>query len=115
MVARGDLALVLFPFSALEARPFKKRPVLILGQDGVGVDEAILCVMVTGNRQRFQSPGRADVPVQRWQAAGLAMPSVIRSQRVWTAQTRDIARAIGSVDTVTLAQVESHVLRLLTP
>lgn len=103
----GDIALVNFPFSYTEATPYKKRPVLILGSRGRSgaPDEAILVAMITGNAQRFVDPHADDVPISDWAACGLLRESACRTTRLWTAQSRDFDRRIGSVSPETLAIV----------
>lgn len=112
----GDLALVSFPFSAsvpVASEQYKRRPVLVLNHVGTGDDEAILCAMVTGTTRRWLHPGPSDVPLGDWHNFGLAKESVVRTRRIWTAQTRDLTRVIGAVDRATLDTVRRLVVDLV--
>lgn len=114
-MTRGDVALVWFPFSRAEEQPYKKRPVLVLNALGDGADEAVVCVMVTGNEARWRNPGRSDVPLADWRSYGLAKESIVRTRRIWTGQSRDFERVLGTVDDRTLASVCSLVVDLVRP
>ncbi len=109
----GDVALVMFPFSATEPQPYKQRPVLVLGATGSPPDQAVFVAMVTSNKRRVLRPGPGDVVITDWQAAGLVMPSVVRSRRIWTAEGRDVIRTVGAVSTDLLNAVKEQVRQLL--
>lgn len=116
----GDIVLVKFPFGA--DRPpgeqFKKRPVLVLSSlaGAAQADEAIVVAMITGNEARFIRPRLGDVPIQEWQACGLDKRSVIRTRRIWTAESRDLEQGIRPlypVSDTTLAAARAGVLKVL--
>ncbi len=110
----GDLRLVWFPFSRNEAEPYKKRPVLVLAATGVTPDRVVLVAMVTSNERRVRRPSPGDVVVTDWQQAGLLLPSVVRSRRLWTAEERDFeGTVLGAVDRPVLDQVRLNVRNLL--
>ncbi|MBY6411708.1 type II toxin-antitoxin system PemK/MazF family toxin [Rhodococcus sp. BP-252] len=109
----GDLVLLWFPFNHSAAQPFKKRPALVLSRVGLGDDEAIVCVMVTGNPHRFRSAGAGDIKLTDWRSCGLAKESTIRSRRVWSAMPADFAGNIGRVKASTLEAVREEVRTLL--
>jgi mRNA-degrading endonuclease toxin of MazEF toxin-antitoxin module len=113
VVAPGDVVLVDFPFSASEPQPYKRRPVLVMAARGTPPDQAIFCVMITGNHRRVRRPGPGDITIPNHSVVGLARPSVIRTRRIWTAEGRDIVRAIGQVETQTLDLVRAEVAALL--
>lgn len=100
----GAVALLWFPYSRQELVPFKKRPVLVLGQSKTqsGADSAVLIAMITGSKQRVQNPGLADFVLDSWAAYGLLAPSVVRTTRLWTAESRDFEKPIGAIDNPTL-------------
>ena len=108
-VTPGDVALVDFPFSAAEAQPFKRRPVLVLAAVGRVPDQAIWVVMITGKASRYARPGDGDVRIPEWAAIPLHRESVVRSRRVWTAEERDIVRVLGRVSAGTLDQVRAQI------
>ena len=79
-------------------------------------DRAILVAMVTSNERRVQRPGPGDVVVSDWKHAGLRMPSVVRTRRLWTAEERDFeGTVLGSVEPAVLGAVKQHVRSLVGP
>jgi hypothetical protein len=105
---------VWFPFSRNEPEPYKRRPVLVLAAVGRGPDRAVLVAMVTSNPSRTSNPRPGDVVVRGWQQAGLRLPSVVRSRRLWTAEERDFTGSVlGTVDSTVLDQVRRNVRGLL--
>lgn len=114
MVTPGELVLVYFPFSVAEAEPFKQRPVLVVNEVRDG-DTTVLFAMVTANSRRFENPRPGDVPLEDWQACGLAAASVVRTRRIWTGERRDIIRAIGRVPAPVLDQVRDLIVGYVRP
>ncbi|WP_185844592.1 type II toxin-antitoxin system PemK/MazF family toxin [Nonomuraea sp. WAC 01424] len=111
----GDIRLVWFPFSHSEPKPYKKRPVLIVGTAGRGADRAILAAMITSSAKRLAGLGPHDVAIKDWQSLGLVAPSVVRAHRIWTADDRDFEnRLFGQVKDTLLEEVRQHVRGLLT-
>lgn len=108
MTQPGDIVTVWFPFSRVEAEPYKKRPVVVLAVEGSGIDAAILVMMVTSNARRVASPGRLNVPMPSNAATGLLLPSVARLTRVWTAESRDIASTLGAAPNGLLTEIKSR-------
>lgn len=94
-----------FPFSSNEDKPFKKRPVLVLGGPaGRGIEEAILVAMITGSGDRLANPRETDIRLDH-ASAGLLIPCVVRANRVWAAESRDVASVLGKVTPEELEQV----------
>lgn len=112
-MSAGDVALVFFPFSQNESEPFKKRPVLVVADQGTPPDQALLVMMITGNPRRFSHPKASDIPITEWQAAGLDKESVLRTMRLWTAEGRDVDRVLGRVDLGTLEAARAAVRALV--
>lgn len=109
----GSVALVAFPFSAREPQPFKNRPVLVVAAFGTPPDQVVLTVMITSNERRVARPGPGDIRIEAWQEAGLALPSVIRTRRLWTAEQRDMGRVLGRVDATVLDGVRDAIRAML--
>lgn len=108
----GDLVALWFPFSRQEAgqAQWKKRPVLVLSRLGFGLDEVIVCAMVTSNENRYRSVGPGDVRLQSWSSFGLPKPSVVRCRRIWSAEPRDLAgRQYGRVTPAVLEAVKEEI------
>lgn len=113
MVRAGDIALLWFPFGRRQASEFKQRPVLILNKSGSGDDQAVVCVMITSSADRIANPRPGDIPVIDWQAYGLALPSVVRPARFWSAEATDVSRVIGHAAPEFTAQVRTAVGRFI--
>lgn len=106
----GDIAMVWFPFSQAETRPYKKRPVLVLGSASVGTsDECVLVAMITSNGRRQAHPGAFDIVIDDWATCNLAVPSVVRANRLWTAEARDFAGTRGRVPADILERVREAI------
>ncbi len=110
----GDVVLLWFPFSHTEPEPYKQRPVIILTDERPALaDEALLVAMITSNSRRVKRPKVGDIVIDEWQDAGLTSASVIRTRRLWTAETRDIAKTLGVVRGETLDKAKSLVRAML--
>jgi hypothetical protein len=54
------------------------------------------------------------VIVTNWRRAGLRMPSVVRTRRLWTAEEREFeGTVLGSVEPAVLRAVKQHVRSLV--
>lgn len=113
MVRSGDIALLWFPFGSQQQSAFKKRPVLVLNKAGSGVDQAVVCVMITSSADRIANPRGGDIPIVDWQAYGLAAASVVRPARFWSAEISDVNRVIGKADAAFTAAVRTAVAQMI--
>lgn len=110
----GEVVWVWFPFSHTEANPYKRRPVVVINSTGSGADQAVLVAMVTSNARRAAHPGVFDIPIENWQAIGLVSASVVRINRIWTAENRDLAGSLGgSVSAATLQAIKAGLTALI--
>jgi mRNA interferase MazF len=82
----GDVLLVPVPFS--DGTGYKKRPVVIVYDSG---DADLLVAPITS--QAARSP--CDVPVVNWQRAGLRLPSIVRLEKLATAEKSTVVRKMG--------------------
>jgi len=111
----GDVVTLWFPFSHSEDAPFKKRPVLVLSSVGAkGTrDETVLVAMITSSAARVAAPASFDIIVDGWEHSGLRAPSVVRANRIWTAENRDVASSLGRISAPTLHSVKERLAQLL--
>jgi len=93
----GDIFICRFPFTS--GAMSKPRPALVLFD--LGVDVVIRRITSTLHR------GALDVPVSDWASAGLAKPSVIRLDRLLTAEKTLLGRRLGSLSTIDTAAARS--------
>src|SRR5438046_1767053 len=82
----GEIITVDFPYS--NYRSGKKRPAMILAQDGEG---DIVIARITSKPKSLQT----DIPIRDWKAAGLNVPSYLRLSKVVTIEESDILGYIG--------------------
>jgi len=93
----GEIQLCRFPFTS--GAGFKIRPALVLfdlGQDAI-------IARVTS----VQRSGSMDVTVSDWQAANLLKPSVVRLDRIVTAEKSIFIRRLGVLSSHDLAAVRT--------
>ncbi len=93
----GEIQLCRFPFTS--GSGFKIRPALVLfdlGQDAI-------IARVTS----VQRSGSLDVTVSDWQAANLLKPSVVRLDRIVTAEKSIFIRRLGILSSNDLAAVRT--------
>lgn len=88
----GDIVLVRFPFTDLEAA--KKRPALVLAHTARSARYQLATVaMITSKVEALKLAG--DVPLTKWKQAGLLHPSLLRLSKVATIDAELIAKAVG--------------------
>jgi mRNA interferase MazF len=93
---RGDVILVLFPDSNL--RTSKRRPALVVQQDGLGAGlPQTIIAMITSNMARAGHPSRVVVRIgsEMARGSGLLMDSVIATDNLATVHYSEIDRSIG--------------------
>ena len=101
---RGQVVLVRFPFTDLSSP--KQRPALVVASRAfLSAGEDVVVAAISG--QRIDRPGPFDHVVEDWEAAGLLMPSVVRAGKLVTLHGDLIRRALGSLSTTDLADVEA--------
>jgi hypothetical protein len=58
----------------------------------------VVLAMVTSSRSRVQRPGPGDAVIRNWQAAGLRLPSVVRSGRLLVLEHRLVGPILGDLN-----------------
>ena len=86
----GEIVEVPFPFVDLPVR--KRRPALVLGNDERSGATAVLAMITSAKRSRWES----DVSLQDWSEAGLNAPSLVR-WKIFTLETALIADRRGTL------------------
>lgn len=110
----GEVVWVRFPFSSGETVAYKRRPVVVVNVTGAGPEQVVLVAMVTSNARRVAHPGLYDVLLENWLEIGLTSASVVRINRLWSAENRDITGSLGkSVSPVVLAQIRKGISALV--
>ncbi len=96
---RGEVVLVRFPFTDLTSS--KQRPALVVASTTfLGAGKDLIVVAISG--QRVDRPGKFDHAVKDWKAAGLLMPSVVRTGKLVTLHADLIRRSLGSLSAADL-------------
>lgn len=91
--SRGDIFLVEFPYAELTRS--KRRPACVVSVEAFNRGADVLLAMVTSQRRLIERPGLGDAVLERWDAAGLRAPSVVRSGRLLAVQRTLLAARIG--------------------
>jgi len=106
---RGEIVSAPFKFTDMDV--FKPRPVLVLST-GQAFNEtgAIIGAMIT---TASRSSWPFDVPIARWEDAGLTQPCTVRLKLI-TIDTTIVRRRVGRLDDATLARVIANVAEVLT-
>ena len=95
---RGDVVLVHFPNSSLEAT--KKRPALVVQTDALGTGlPQVVVVMISSNLNRRDHPSRVFIARQSptGAASGLLTDSVVMADNLATVLGGLLERRIGSL------------------
>ncbi len=100
---RGEVILVRFPFTDLTSS--KQRPALIVASGNfLAAGDDLIVAAISG--QRIERPGKFDYVVNDWQAAGLLMPSVVRTGKLVTLHSDLIRRSLGALPAAEQAAVD---------
>ncbi len=104
---KGDVVVVPFPFSDLSSA--KKRPALVAAS--LNGDDVILCQITSKARNDIYS-----VPVSSGDFASGCLPvdSVIRPNRMFTADSQIILRKAGSIAENKIRAVENVIVSFFT-
>jgi len=96
-VELGDVYVCVFPFTSGQGA--KARPVLVLMDLG---PDCLVCRITSVPHRGF-----LDLPVTRWQDAGLEKPSTIRLSRLVTVEKSILTVRIGSLASEDLDRVRT--------
>lgn len=83
----GDVFICRFPFTS--GTVSKPRPVLVLFDLGA---DAVICRITSAPHK-----GLLDVPLSEWRASGLAKPSIVRLDRLVTAEKTLLHARLGEL------------------
>jgi mRNA interferase MazF len=89
---RGDVVKVPFPYTDRATR--QRRPALVVSGSGLETEHNLVWVVMITSAENRRWPG--DLPITDFQAAGLSVPSVIRTAKIATLNARDAER-IGKI------------------
>ena len=88
----GDLVKVPFPYTDRSTR--QHRPALVVSDSGLARDHGLLWVLMVTSAENRAWP--SDVAIVDHLACGLPIPSVVRTAKIATIDSRD-AEALGKV------------------
>ncbi|MGP1678427.1 MAG: type II toxin-antitoxin system PemK/MazF family toxin [Burkholderiales bacterium] len=97
---QGDVIKVPFPYTDRSTR--QSRPALVVSTVGIEDAHALLWVVMITSAENRAWPG--DVPVRNLAAAGLPVPSVVRTAKIATIEASDAAK-LGKVAPALFKQV----------
>ena len=104
----GDVVRVLFPH--VERNVVRSRPALVLTREPVGPDGLLIWVGMITNARRKAWPG--DILIEDHEAAGLPVPSVIRTAKIATLEAASATR-IGRLPDAQIRAVRKQVVSYL--
>lgn len=96
-VSKGEIYLASVLFSNLEG--IKIRPVLIVFCEED--DDDVIGVFLTSQQARDS----LDIPIERWQEAGLIKPSVVRTSKPGTYHQNRLLKKLGTLNNEEFARV----------
>ena len=99
----GDLVLLDFPFTSGEQT--KRRPALVLLDDG-GADVVVARVTSQSRQDTF------DVELTDWRGAGLILPSVARLHKIATLEKTLVVRTLGGLQSADRQAVATKLEKL---
>lgn len=105
-LVKGDVVIVLFPFSDLSAA--KRRPALVLA--ALSGDDAILCQITSQNVRDESALALGDLDFER---GSLKKPSNVRPNRLFTADRALILGVVGRIKPEAIRTVIDAVVRIL--
>jgi mRNA interferase MazF len=97
-----DIVKVPFPYTDRPVR--QRRPALVIAANGIQQQHGLLWVLMITSAENRGWPG--DVEMSDLLAAGLPVPSVVRTAKIATIETKDAER-IGSLSAAERFQVAS--------
>jgi mRNA interferase MazF len=103
---KGDVVVLPFPFSDLSN--YKRRPALVLADAG---SNALLLCQITS--QAIRDNYAVQLDVSDFQSGSLKKTSVIRPNRIFTADEHIIEYRAGHINTVVIEKVISNLIGLL--
>lgn len=104
----GDVVRVLFPHVERNVR--RARPALVLTREPIGPGAMLVWAAMITNAARERWPG--DVVIADHEAAGLPVPSIVRTTKIATLESRSATR-IGRLEANQIAEVEAFVATYL--
>jgi mRNA interferase MazF len=101
----GDVVRVLFPHVERNVR--RARPALVLTREPIGPEGLLIWVAMITNAAREGWPG--DLRIEDHEAAGLPVPSLVRTAKVATLETASAIR-IGRLPDPEVAAVRALII-----
>jgi mRNA interferase MazF len=105
---QGDVVRVPFPYTDRNTR--HHRPALVISTGGVESAHGLLWVLMITSAENRGWPG--DVSINNLVSAGLPAPSVVRTAKIATIESRDAVR-LGRLSSTSLKEVTGRVAREL--
>lgn len=106
--SQGDVVKVPFPYTDRSTRQF--RPALVVSTRGIEAAHGLLWVIMITSAENRAWPG--DVRVANLAAAGLPVPSVIRTAKIATIEASDATR-LGKIPATSYKKIAANLGREL--
>ncbi len=103
---RGDVVKVPFPYTDRATR--QRRPALVVSGSDLETEHNLVWVVMITSAENRRWPG--DLPIADFHAAGLSVPSVVRTAKIATLDARDAER-IGKIAPRLRSEVSAHLTK----
>jgi mRNA-degrading endonuclease toxin of MazEF toxin-antitoxin module len=115
MIQRGDVVIVAFPY--ISGGGGKKRPALVVQCDRNNQRlQNTIVAMITGNiRLAAIEPTQLliDPATPEGNSSGLAYPSAVKCENLYTVSQQDVIRKLGSLPPMVMARVNASLKEAL--
>jgi mRNA interferase MazF len=109
---RGDVVLVLFPFTDLSSA--KQRPALVVSPDALNsTRDDVLVAAITSQIPTTLAVDEFMIPAGELTACGLPKPSIVRLTKLVALHRQLVLKRIGALPGTTVASVLAQLRQLL--
>lgn len=105
---RGDVVLVLFPFSDQTTK--KQRPAVVLSIDDYNRGEDLIISAITSKFKKPLSIG--DCKIINWKEAGLLKPSIVKAM-ITTVEKSLVIRKLGKIQNIDMENINKSLGKVL--
>jgi mRNA interferase MazF len=104
--AKGEVVVVPFPFT--DSDDWKPRPALVVAQ--LSRNDSILCAIMTPRRTDSYAISLSDIDFQQ---GSIDHPSIIRPNRLFTADDKKIIKPIGKLNQNKVLEVIQKLIQMI--
>lgn len=112
---RWDVIVLPYPLSGPSGEiGARRRPALIVSEDNLQRDYNLYWVlMITSLSGAAERAELADVKIDDWESAGLPVPSLVRTTKILSVQSRQVIRQLGTLSPADQSRVILEMSRFI--